>query len=134
KAGSPPLTRRSIWREDKETASKGDDFSSAHLYEFDDEESRESYPRVDDGTENEIRRTGRLRGMARKERVLRVLLRGRRRGRGGSAVGGNATNPPPQSAPVDDVYEFRSSPESDININVGIFYFGLMACCFTVKC
>uniref|UniRef100_A0A915AZM0 Ankyrin repeat domain-containing protein 12 n=1 Tax=Parascaris univalens TaxID=6257 RepID=A0A915AZM0_PARUN len=143
KAGSPPLTRRSIWREDKETALKGDDFSSAHLYEFDDEESRESYPRVDDGTENEIRRTGRLRGMARKERfssqppasspqkssttvasekrkqrVLRVLLRGRRRGRGGSAVGGNATNPPPQSAPVDDVYEFRSSPESDININV----------------
>ncbi|KHN88606.1 Ankyrin repeat domain-containing protein 12, partial [Toxocara canis] len=137
KTDSPPITRRSIWREDKDASSKAEDVSSSltHAYEFDEEESRESCSRVEDSVEGELRRGGRSRVIGRKERFSsqppaaspqkpsmngaseKRKQRGRRRGRGGSTVGGNTSNPPPQSAPVDDVYEFRSSPESDINMS-----------------
>lgn len=132
KEPSPPVTRRSVWREERDTSVKADEQTTGtQACSFEEDQSRDaSHQEGDVALEQESRRGGRTRGAPRKFSSQpppqisqkppavpeRRKQRGRRRGRGGAASSG-VVHPPHQATPVDDVYEFRSSPESDINVN-----------------
>ncbi|VDN18749.1 unnamed protein product [Gongylonema pulchrum] len=127
--------RHPMWRESSASSLKIDESHVSPPGDTDEElvSSREPHEEIRFGNsesrEAEIRRTGRSRGGARAERSSpshtsqktncgeKRKQRGRKRGKGLTAAT-SSTSVSTHTSQPDDVYEFRSSPESDIGISV----------------
>ncbi|MFH4982046.1 hypothetical protein AB6A40_008755 [Gnathostoma spinigerum] len=141
---TPLCSRRSIWQKDDsyESTTKFDGRTESQAYDVDEGAVREPVSRLGipsewEGNEGESRRGGgtmKNRALStRRDRFTSQPLRrntlvvgperrkqrGKRRGRGGASLSTTIPSESQSSAtPTTDVYEFRSSPESDVDLTV----------------